>query len=159
MKEQILRKRAIALKNLKVQAEKMKKKSDAKLSSVSVGENVLIPIPDVDRARTDLRNVIAIVMENNNGFYKLGTPHGILNSLYSRSQFTPCTADFFPLADMLHVEKSLREIARNVSVTGGQAFQKCNCRQQCKTNRCSCSAKQSSAIPAVIIVNHAPTNR
>ena len=131
MKEQILRKRAIALENLKVQAEKMKKKSDAKLSSVSVGENVLIPIPDVDRARTDSRNMIAIVMEINNGFYKLlGTPHGIVNSLYSRSQFTPCTADFFPLADVLHVEKSLREIARNVSVTGGQGFQKCNCRQQ-----------------------------
>ncbi|CAF3791028.1 unnamed protein product, partial [Rotaria socialis] len=34
-----------------------------KLADLSVGDNVLIPVPDVDRGPTDVHNVLAIVME------------------------------------------------------------------------------------------------
>ncbi|CAM4791624.1 unnamed protein product [Rotaria magnacalcarata] len=43
-----------------------------KLADLNVGDNVLIPVPDVDRDPTDARNVLAVVMEMKDDKYKLG---------------------------------------------------------------------------------------
>jgi hypothetical protein len=34
--------------------------------------NVLVPIPDVDRPKIGARNILAVVLEEENGFYRLG---------------------------------------------------------------------------------------
>lgn len=39
---------------------------------VAVGSNVRVPVPNVDRAKGDLRNITAVVLEDQNGLYKLG---------------------------------------------------------------------------------------
>ena len=39
-------------------AKRMRLESDAKFSTLSKGTNVTIPIPEVDRSKADLRNVI-----------------------------------------------------------------------------------------------------
>lgn len=77
--------RQTAAENLEKQAKKMKAASDKSHPPAKVGDNVTVPIPDVDRGRGDLRNVIGVVLEiNDDGLYKIGTKHGILQKLYCR---------------------------------------------------------------------------
>ncbi|CAH1976388.1 unnamed protein product [Acanthoscelides obtectus] len=60
-----------------------------------VGDNIIIPTPDLDRAKGDLRNVIGVVLEaSDNGFYKIGTKHVILQKLYCRNEFDICAQKF-----------------------------------------------------------------
>lgn len=138
--ETILNSRDEARKGLEIQANKMLKTSNLKFQSVPVGKTVAVPVPDVDRGRTDMRNILAVVMKDDNGFYKLGTEYGILKSLYTRSQFTVRHADLISISDVPEKEISLREAATTNSVSGGQGYKRCNCRQKCTTNRCACRA-------------------
>ena len=63
----------------------MKLFSDAKHPQVSIGDNIIIRIPDIDRGKADLRNLIGVVMERNDeDLYRIGTKDGILNKLYCR---------------------------------------------------------------------------
>lgn len=74
-----------AYENLKKQAKKMKLVSDSLHPPVEKGDNVILPIPDVDRAKADLRNIIGVVLEKNEeGLHKIGTKHGIVEKLYCR---------------------------------------------------------------------------
>ena len=67
------------------------KRSKIVLSEVKVGDNVTIPIPSVDRGRTDPRNLIGIVTDiSDNDMYTIAVKSGILNSNYSRNQFDVC---------------------------------------------------------------------
>jgi organic hydroperoxide reductase OsmC/OhrA len=54
-----------AHENLNKQATRMKMISDATHLPVDVEGNVILPIPDVDRAKADLRNVVGVVLERN----------------------------------------------------------------------------------------------
>ena len=58
-------------------AENMLKATERRFGTVDVGTTVRVPIDSVDRGKTDPRNVLGVVMENNNGYYKIGTPHGL----------------------------------------------------------------------------------
>ena len=53
------------------------------------GENVNVPIPDVDRGRLDPPNITAVLQEHDSetGLYTLGTKAGTLNTRFSRNQF------------------------------------------------------------------------
>lgn len=69
----------------KDQAEIMKLISDATYPPVDIEDNIIIPIPDIDREKADLRNLIGVVLERNkDGLYKIGTKDGILSKLYCR---------------------------------------------------------------------------
>ena len=57
-------------------ADAMIKTSASRYGDVDVGTNVRIPIESVDRGKIDPRNVIGVIMQNNNGYYKIGTEHG-----------------------------------------------------------------------------------
>lgn len=129
-------------KNLEIQADRMKKISTAKFTPVPVGKTVSVPVPDVDRGKTYFRDILAVVIEIQDNFNKIGIPHGIMCALCSCNQFTPCEEDLVPISDILHKEKSLRQIVTSNSVTGGQGFQRRNCRQKCTTKRCSCRAQK-----------------
>ncbi|CAF5057243.1 unnamed protein product, partial [Rotaria sp. Silwood1] len=111
-----------------------------KLANLNVGDNVLVPVPDVDRGPTDARNILAVIMGTAHDKYKLGTQNGVLLGYYSYHQV--CKAPGLPTLFIHDVQndepKSLREIARLQSVTGGQGLLKCDCKGGCKTNRCKC---------------------
>jgi hypothetical protein len=49
------------------QAADMLKSTAMRYGEVEPGTAVRIPVPEVDRAKADPRNVLAVVMENNNG--------------------------------------------------------------------------------------------
>ncbi|KAF2893465.1 hypothetical protein ILUMI_12708 [Ignelater luminosus] len=83
--EEDLKKKArkTAEENLVKQAKKMKATSDKSHPPANIGNNVTIPIPDVDKGKGDLRNIIGVILQTNDeGFYKVGTKHGVLEKLY-----------------------------------------------------------------------------
>ena len=76
--EHIQAQRSSAQKRQQEQAEAMLTKSANKLKVVVVGDNVLVPVPNVDRAKIDHPNLLAVVMEEKaEGLYRLGTRSAI----------------------------------------------------------------------------------
>lgn len=74
-----------AYEGLVKQAKKMKLISDKLHVPGNIGDNVTIPVPDVDKAKTDLRNVMGIILKKNeDDLYTIGTKYGTLNKLYCR---------------------------------------------------------------------------
>jgi hypothetical protein len=65
--QSIHEKRNQSLQNLKIQANKMKQVSESRFCRGEVVESVTVKIPDVDRARSDCRNIIGIILS---GIYK-----------------------------------------------------------------------------------------
>ena len=51
-----------------------------------MGCSVRVAVPDVDRSKTDPRNLLGVVLGAENGFYRIGTREGVLEHLYSRNQ-------------------------------------------------------------------------
>jgi hypothetical protein len=74
-----------AHENLQKQANRMKLISYAALPPVDVGGNVIILIPDVDRAEAYLQNIVAVTLDKSEkGLYKTGTKDGVADKLYCR---------------------------------------------------------------------------
>ena len=98
------------------------------LTEVEIGQNVLIPIPNVDRGKRHPRNVMAVVTERVHNGCKLGTSGGMLLGSCTRNQFELSVSQFL---DKETVDKtseiSLHNAVRSVSVCGGQGFTKCGC--------------------------------
>ena len=64
------------------QADSMLKSTNQRFGSVEEGTTVRIPIDQVDRGKTDPKNILAVVMENSgDGYYQLGTKAGKNNFL------------------------------------------------------------------------------
>jgi len=128
--------------NLENQAEKMKAMSADKYPNVKVGQNVRLKVPDIDRAKTDPKSIIAIVIDvKDNEFYQLGTKIGVLKQLYTQNQFTSCSEDFVKIEEVVKdKEVSLREVVGKLSLTGGQGFKKCNCLKKCLSKKCACKS-------------------
>lgn len=117
----------------------MKAVSDKKFPSVTKGVTIRVPIPDVDRGKGDLRNILAVVMDvTEDGFYKIGTANGVLKQLYARSQFTVCKKRLMSVEDVPDQETGLRTAAAAQSCGSGQGFVKCNCKTKCQTKKCAC---------------------
>ena len=123
-----------------VEAEKMKQASEKRFKAAEIRQNVRVPIPELDRGRAGHRNLIGVVLEVKDGFYKIGTKNCVLKSLYSRGQFDLCSEVFITAADVPETEVSVRQAATAASVGTGQGFQKCSCSGKCINNRCKCRA-------------------
>ncbi|CAH1102021.1 unnamed protein product [Psylliodes chrysocephalus] len=126
--QNVLEARSKAAQSLEKQAKKMKATSHKLYQPAKVGDNIIIPTPDVDRAKEDLRNVIGVVLEaSDDGFYKIGTKHGILQKLYCRNEFDSCAQKFLLVEEEnKNIELSLRTAAIKHSVGTGQGFFKCS---------------------------------
>lgn len=132
--------------SLEKQAVRMISDSAKKFKKVGVGSCVALPIPELDRAKADHRNLIAVVLEENDNFYKLGTKHGKIERLYMRTEFEPCKENIFlSVADVPEVEMSLRAHAQAESADGSQVPISCNCsKSKCGSGSCKCR-KQNPA--------------
>ncbi|KAE9536197.1 hypothetical protein AGLY_007420 [Aphis glycines] len=133
-------KRNESVQNLEKQANKMKSLSERRFCEGNIGDSVKIKIPDVDRARSDLRSILAVIISMEDGNYKLGTTKGKLQHYYSRNQFTICKEKFVSVDEVPDIQLSLREAARLFSNLGGQGYDRCTCVQKCETRRCKCKA-------------------
>ncbi|KAK7601006.1 hypothetical protein V9T40_008447 [Parthenolecanium corni] len=98
-------------------------------------------VPDVNRGKTDARSILACVIEKTeDGFYRLGTREGIINSLYARSQFALSHKQFVQLDEVpiTSATISLRSVASSQATGNGQGFVRCHCMQKCINKRCLC---------------------
>ena len=72
------------------QAESILSTTAKRFIPASVGDNVAIPIPDIDKGRNEFRNALGVITNiSGNGNYVIGTSHGTLKQKYARSQFIP----------------------------------------------------------------------
>ena len=90
--------REMAKKRQNLQADKMLEQSNKRFKPAEEGENVNVPIPEVDRGRLDPPNFTAVVQERSSetGLYTLGTKAGTLNTRFSRNQFNVIQRNLFP---------------------------------------------------------------
>ncbi|KAK7092401.1 hypothetical protein V1264_008149 [Littorina saxatilis] len=126
------------------QAERMLKRSRTCLMSADKGDNVMIPIPLVDRGKGDPRNLIGVIIDRNTSddLYKIAARNGLLKGRFSRNQFD-VSKERFLTEDSVDLTKaiSVRQAVIAESLGGGQGFVKCNCSmsgKRCATNRCKC---------------------
>ena len=70
----IARERAGANEHQKKQAKIMLSSTAKKFKAAKEGDNVMVPIPDVDRGRAEFRNVAGVVTNvDDDGGYRIGT--------------------------------------------------------------------------------------
>ena len=137
--ELIVAERRGAKLNQVKQSESMLSFTAKRFKPADVGDNVLVPVPDVDRGRADFRNVKGIITKcGNDGTYKIGTSHGTLKQQYTRAQFIPTIGSFLEETQVPENEITLREVARNESLGSGQGNRSCTCLTGCSNNMCSC---------------------
>jgi polyphosphate kinase len=88
--------REAAKEVLEERAKKMKATSSKKFQKPTVGQNVRIKIPDIERAKMDTRSIIAVITDiKDEECDELATKLGKLKALYTRNQFTLCKKKFF----------------------------------------------------------------
>lgn len=124
----------------KRQAEKMLETTKKKFKPAQVGLSVRIPVPDVDRSRTDHRNILGVIMSvEDDDFYRLGTLHGIIKQLFARNQFDICKQKFLAVEDVKDIEITLRSAVGCTSVSGNtQGYIRCQCTKRCVNKKCKC---------------------
>ena len=71
---------------------------------------------------------------------KIGTSKGVLFGYYSQHQVskTPGVPALSIEDISTHIIKSLREIVKLQSITSDQGVLKCDCKQDCRANKCKC---------------------
>ena len=70
------------------QAERMVKRSRIIMVAGEPGDNVTVPVPLVDRGRSDPRNLLGLIRNRDeNDMYTIAVRDGILKGKYSRNQF------------------------------------------------------------------------
>ena len=89
---------------------------------VQIGNSVRIQVPDVDRGRTNRRNVLAVVGIEDSDFYKLANKNSTLKQLYTRNQLVISKEKLLFINKILAQEISLREVAAANSRCGGQGY-------------------------------------
>ncbi|CAG9561120.1 unnamed protein product [Danaus chrysippus] len=128
--QQIMTSREAAHQNLKKQARRMTLASDKIHVPVEIGDNVIIQIPDVDRAKANLRNIVRVVLQKDDqDFHKIGTKYAMLDKLYCRSELDKCKEKFLHEEDVPNTSLPLRTVAREASIGTGQGFMRCVCKK------------------------------
>ena len=143
---QVFKERKRAREAQELQAQKMVKRSRRVLTEAKVGDNVTVPIPNVDRGRTDPKNLIGVIVERDSQeLYQIATKSGVLDGKFSRNQFDICGYALYSIEDMdMQTTLPLRKAVQEVSTCGGQGFVRCNCHgtRRCQTKRCKCFKSQ-----------------
>lgn len=146
--------RSEASQSLIHQAKKMKSYSDKTHPPANVDDNVTVPIPNVDKAKGAFRNIIAVVLlKTDDNMYQLGTKDGVINHLYTRSEFDICKQKCIDI-DLIRKDKqiSLRQAA-SCDFGCSQGFFMCKCTKNCKSKLCKCKKIMFYAIQNAIIVH------
>lgn len=133
-----LRNRRNAAKNLKEQADRMVTRGKGLLPPLKEGDNALLRIPEFDQGRGDARNLIVVILKEEDGKFEVGTKHGRVDRRLERNALdaTKCTS--VAVSDVPEAEFTIRELVRLDSVGTGQGYRRCNCRQKCVSKRCAC---------------------
>ena len=128
-------------KEKNLQADKMLEQSNKRFKSAEEGENVNVPIPEVDRGRLDPPNFTDVIQEHDFWDRTLHFGDKSWNSEHTvlKKPINLMNQKFLTTADIPEdVTLSVREAARLHSNAGGQGFFKCLCQTACLTKKCKC---------------------
>ncbi|CAF1072263.1 unnamed protein product [Didymodactylos carnosus] len=112
--------RSVVDANQEASAAKMIDDSDRHLPLVTLGDNVRVPVPLMDRSRADPPNVLGLIITEINGMYKIGCRGGTIKRLYAHNQFKKYDSKILKIVDIDLEGRSLRNIVENECVLGGQ---------------------------------------
>ena len=120
------------------QINRMIHQSNKRIKLFNIGENVLLPIPEVDkRSPFDPQNIPGVVLSSTvDGFYQIGTSAGRLENHYTAGQFEPSLSFFLTHEDVPDKNVTLRAAILHSSLGSHKQF--CNCTSGCLSNKCKC---------------------
>lgn len=146
-----------AYEEMEKQAGRMKKRAftgDKHGVVIDVGCVVQFGAADVDRAKTDVTNVTAVVVEHVTPHeadagaivYRVAAAEGPLKGLYARYQLRPLPTVKPAVVGLERVLATWRDMKpvgertcmRAVSMAGGQGHVHCQCTSNCSSTRCTC---------------------
>ena len=117
---------------------RMEKQSVKKARVLDIGDNIIIPIPVVDKRSPfhppNLEGVITGTSED--GYYKIGTASGTLDRRYLSTEIEFSFSKFLLPGDVPDVTVSLRQAILSSSLGKNRLY--CSCTSGCSTNRCKC---------------------
>ena len=127
---------SVARRGQKRKAEKMLSDTAKYLPVVSIGDNVRVSIPKVDRGKLGDKHILGVIAGKSGIFFTIGTKDGMINRKYTRGEFELWNgSSFLQVSDIPKNEYSMRTISR--SVTLGRRMS-CQCKGKCITKYCSC---------------------
>lgn len=130
--------RDAAIIGLTKQGDRMKAASSAKFKAIATGTNVRIGIPNEDREKIGAKNVIGVVMDEQDGFYTIGTQHGIIQRKFVRRSIAPVAANFIETASVPNTAVSLRTCVGLKACRSTSSLKSCNCAKGCQSKFCPC---------------------
>ena len=124
------------------QIKRMEKQSIKKVRVLEIGDNILLPIPEVDkRSPFDPPNLPGVITHRSEeGYYKIGTQAGILDRCYLSTQLEFSQSNFFSPEEVPDCIVTLRKAILDSSL--GKHKLTCNCTSGCGSNRCKCRRHQ-----------------
>ncbi|CAH1103797.1 unnamed protein product [Psylliodes chrysocephalus] len=125
----------IAHQNVLKQVNKMIEKSNKKLESLTIRDNVLLGISEFDRRRGDPANLIGVFMAEKEGKFRIGTKHGIVDTWLERNSLQSTKFKKLKLNDVPDYETNVRMLVRKDSIGYGQGYKRCNCTKICRSKR------------------------
>lgn len=141
--------RVLAVKGLEKQADRMLARTNAKFSSLAVGDNVRVAIPDEDRVKMGPRNVLCVVLTAEEEWYTVGNKKGTLNRCFVRADLDAVVTKFLKVEDVPNCPIALRHCGmKSASDLAGidvapiptEALQPafCKCMKRCASKLCPC---------------------
>ena len=128
--------RATAKRGQDKQILRMEKQSVKKARVLDIGDNIIIPIPVVDkRSPFDSPNLAGVITgTSEDGYYKIGTASGTLDRRYLSTEIELSFSKFLLHGDVPDVTVSLRQAILSSSLGKNTLY--CSCTSGCSTNRC-----------------------
>lgn len=105
------------------------------LKPLSIGQCATLKVPDVDRSPTDPKNLLVVVLKEQDGLYTRGCREGIL-----RPKFTAADLLVSTIKQPLIKSEMVPDICLSIRVAraGATGYIKCQCTTQITSERCSC---------------------
>ena len=130
--------RTAAKRDQDKQIQRMEKQSVKKARILDIGDNILIPIPEVDkRSPFEPINLPGVITHRSEeGYYKIGTHAGTLDRHYLSTEVELSHGNFLTPTDVPSDTVTLRQAALACSL--GKYRLSCNCTGGCGSNRCKC---------------------
>ena len=99
-----------------------------------------VRVPDVDRGPCDPKNLLVVVLRQEDWLYTVGCREGVVISKFTAADLSPIYQILINADNVPDICLSLR--TATAKAIGGQGYVKCQCKTQCLSGRCSCLKKE-----------------
>ncbi|XP_076059702.1 uncharacterized protein LOC143036339 [Oratosquilla oratoria] len=111
------------------------------LKPLSVGQCATLRVSDVDCGPTDPKNLLVVVLKENDGLHTVGCREGIIGPKYTAADLCAIKQPLIKPEEVPDICLSIR--TATARGTGGQGYVKRQCTTKCTSQRCSCLRKKA----------------